>query len=438
MLTRRSFLRGFGGAVLTLPVLEACRGPGLGGDRAALVEHPARRFVALMAPDGVVPDYWWPTGGEADFVLGRHLTPLAAHRDRMILIRGVDNVAARTYDHKNGHIEGVTSFLTGRPPTAVNIAANQYTGSGVSIDQLIAEHQLATGYLPKVSSIHLGEEGGGGYSTLAYSGPGQALDMIGAQQLFAQLFEDSQQTTEALARARERRKSILDGTRDDYTRLATRVSGEDLVRINAHLDAVRAIEQRLDNVAVCARPDLALTPADDDQRRTLFYDLLVAAMTCDATRVATVSFHHSGGGGPQLPFLGVFEDIHELSHQIVGEAVDGPSHLAFDKYQQWFAGKTRYLVEKMQSVNLPGGLTLFDETVIFQGSEIAFNHDHPNMPFMVLAGSHTPLRTGRFVQVPPATPHNHLLCSLAHAFGLELGGFGDPAIRSGDLDDALL
>ena len=439
MPTRRWFLRGFGGAMVSLPLLEACRGPSLGSERAALVEHPARRFIALMAPDGVVPEYWFPpSGGETDFVLGRHLQLLQPHRDRVMLFRGIDNVAARTYDHKNGHIEGVTSMLTGRPPTPINMEANQWTGSGVSIDQLIAEHQLASGYLPKVSSIHLGEEGAGGYSTLSYSGPSQAVDTIGPSQLFAQLFEDSNQTTEALARARERRKSILDGTREDYGKLATKVSGEDLNRVNAHLDAVRAIEQRLDNVAVCARPNLALMPADDDVRRTLYYDLLVAAMTCDATRVATVSFHHSGGGGPQLPFVGVFEDIHELSHQIVGGGIDGPAHIAFDKYHQWFTGKTRYLVEKMKSVTLPDGHTLFDETVIFQGSEIAFNHDHPNMPYLVIAGSRTPLRTGRFVQVPPATPHNHLLVSIAHAFGLELGSFGAPAIRAGDLDAVMV
>ena len=437
-MNRRSFVRGLAGALVTLPALEACRGPDLGGARGELVGTPARRFIALMAPDGVVPAYWFPTGTETSFTLGRHVAQLAPLQDRLIFMRGVDNVAARTYPNKNGHIEGVTSFLTGRPPTLINMAANQWTGSGISLDQLIAQRQLASGYLPKVSSIHLGDEGAGGYSSLAYAGPGQAMDVTSARTLFSLLFEDSTQTAEALARARERRQSILDGTKEDYARLLPRVSGEDQRRIEAHLDAVRSIEARLANTTVCARPTLDLDPADADERRTLFYDLLVAAMACDASRVATVSLYHSGGGGPQLPFVGVFEDIHELSHQIVGEATGGPSHLAFDTYQQWFTSKVKYLVEKLRAVNLPEGHTLFDETVLLQGSEISWNHDHPDMPYMLIAGAQTPLRTGRFVEVARGTPHNHLLTTLARAFDITLNAFGDPAIRAGDLDDALL
>ena len=437
--TRRSFVRGLAGALIALPALEACRGPDTGRARGELVGTPARRFIALMAPDGVVPEYWFPpSGGETDFVLGRHLAGYAALRDRMILLRGVDNVAARTYEHKNGHIEGVTSFLTGRPPTPINMAANQWTASGVSVDQVIAQRMLAGGYLPKVSSIHLGDEGAGGYSSLSYAAAGQAMDHAGARQLFSLLFEDSTQTAEALARARERRKSILDGTIEDFSRLVPRVSGEDKRRVEAHLEAVRSIEMRLANTTVCARPTLDLDPADADERRTLFYDLLIAAMTCDATRVATISFYHSGGGGPQLPFVGVLEDIHELSHQIVGEAMDGPSHVAFDTYHQWFGRKVRYLVDGLKAVTTPEGHTLFDETVLLQGSEIAWNHDHPNMPYLILAGKETPLRTGRYVQVPAGTPHNHLLVSLAHAFDVPLDVFGDPAIRPGDLDSVLL
>ena len=440
-LNRRSFLaglRGLAGALVTLPVLEACGGPETGRARGELTGTPAKRFIALMAPDGVAPAWWFPTGSETDFTLGRHVQRLAPLQDRLLFMKGVDNLVARTYEHKNGHIEGVTSFLTGRPPTAIDMATNSWTGSGISLDQVIAQRQRAGGYLPKVSSIHLGDEGGGGYSSLAYAGPGQPMDITGARNLFALLFEDSTQTAEALAQARERRKSILDGTLEDYGRLVPRVSGEDKRRIEAHLDAVRSIEQRLESTAVCTAPTLDLDPADADERRTLFYDLIVAAMTCDATRVATASLYHSGGGGPQLPFVGVLEDIHELSHQIVGEALGGPSHVAFDTYQQWFAGKVKYLVDAMRAVSVPEGHTLFDETVILQGSEIAWNHDHPDMPFMIVAGAQTPFRTGRYVQVPSGTPHNHLLVSIAHAFDVVLDRFGDPRIAAGDLDAALL
>ena len=95
-------------------------------------------------------------------------------------------------------------------------------------------------------------------------------------------------------------------------------------------------------------------------------------------------------------------------------------------------------VEKMQAVNLPEGHTLFDETVLLQGSEIAWNHDHPDMPYLLVAGAQTPFRTGRYLQLPSGTPHNHLLTSIAHAFDVVLDRFGDPRIAPGDLDGALL
>jgi hypothetical protein len=154
--------------------------------------------------------------------------------------------------------------------------------------------------------------------------------------------------------------------------------------------------------------------------------------------VATASLYHSGGGGPQLPFVGVLEDIHELSHQIVGEALGGPSHVAFDTYHQWFTGKVKYLIDSLRAVTLPEGHTLFDETVILQGSEISWNHDHPDMPYMIAAGVRTPFRTGRYVELRMGTPHNHLLTTIAHAFDVVLDRFGDPRIPAGDLDAALL
>jgi len=122
----------------------------------------------------------------------------------------------------------------------------------------------------------------------------------------------------------------------------------------------------------------------------------------------------------------------------VEEALDGPSHIGFDTYHQWYPGKVAYLVGKMKDVLLPDGKTLFDETVLFQGSEISWNHDHPDMPFLIMAGDATPFRTGRFVQVGPAIPHNHLLVTLGRAFGADITEFGDPAVTQGNLDADLL
>jgi hypothetical protein len=437
-LPRRLFLQGFAGALVALPALEAClpeERPERTGRASSAIKTPAKRLIAIMQPDGVVPAYWFPTGSETSFTLGKHVEKLAPFQDQLIFMKGVDNLAAKNFAFTNGHIEGVTSLLTGLAPYVIDVASNQFSGAGPSIDQVIAQVIRDTGYVPKLSSVNLGEEGGG-YGTISYEDVNKESGRLTPNQLFDALFKD--QSEDQALKARALKKSILDGTIEDFTRLSKRVSGADKERIDAHLEAVRDIEKRLENSAICAPPMVNLSPLDDDELRTLYYDLLVATMTCDATRVATVAFRHSGGGGPQLPFAGVLQDIHELSHQIVGEAEGGPSHIEFDKYHQWFHGKIAYLAGRMKDVSLPDGKTLLDETVLFQGSEISIDHSTPNMPFYLMAGADTPFHTGRYVEFPTAVPHNHLLVTLARAFGAEIDAFGDPMFAMGNLDDALL
>ncbi len=444
---RRSMLRGFGGALIALPALEACsRAPDqkvLGRSRQALAGPPAKRFIAIMCPDGVEPAWWFPTGSESAFTLARHNLELAPIQQHLLLTHGIDNQAALNAKAipgmSNGHAEGVASLLTGYAPTEQPVMSNDWYTKGPSIDQVIAQFHKDAGFVGATDSLHFGEEGPGAYSSISIRPDGSRSDFYNAfaagslDLLFA---ADSPQSQEALENARLRKHSILDGVKADYEALAQRVSGDDLRRIQAHLEALRSIEQRIDRIVTCQRPQLT-QPLDDDQTRDLYYDVLVAALACDATRVATVSFRHSGGGGPKLPFANVQEDIHELSHSIVGEPLEGPAHAEFDRYHQWFWKKALSLVTKLQAVETPEGGTLFDDVVILTGSEISLDHGNANMPFMLMAGDKTPINTGRFVELPAGTSHTALLVSLLRAFGVEADHFGDPSIPAANLDAAL-
>lgn len=395
-----------------------------------------------MCPDGVEPAWWFPTGGERDFTLNRHNLELAPIQQHLLLLKGVDNqvaIDARARMQGNGHAEGVSSLLTGLPPTEMPLMSNDWYNAGPSIDQVIAKFHKDAGYVGATDSLHFGEEGPGGYSSISIREGGARSDFYNAfaagslDLLFA---ADSEQSAQALENARLRKHSILDGVKADYQALSARVSGDDKRRIEQHLEALRSIEQRIDRVVVCQRPQLT-PPMDDDQTRDLYYDVLVAALACDATRVATVSFRHSGGGGPKLPFANVQEDIHELSHSIVGEPLEGPAHAEFDRYHQWFWKKALSLVTKLKAVETPEGGTLFDDVIVFTGSEISLDHGTVDMPFMLLAGDKTPIDTGRFVSLPSGTNHTGLLVTLLRAYGLEVERFGDPSYAAQNLDSAL-
>ncbi len=449
-MNRRTMMRGFGGVLVALPALEACSKPDASGAgprertaarASALVATPARRFIAMMRPNGVDPPLWFPTGGERNFVLSPQTAAFEAVREHLILTHGIDNRVAIDQNADgggNGHIEGVSSLLTGWGARLLQAGTNDWAPlGGPSVDQILADLHAQNGYVGRARGLYFGEQGMGGYSGISIR---KDLAYEDAFADFDVLFESSKPTTDlARENARLTRKSVLDGTKADFAALSSRVSGEDKRRIDQHLEALRSIELRLSQVsAVECKAPVAGEPAGDDERRELFNDIIVAAFACDATRVAGLSFYHSGGGGPQLPELGVLEDIHELSHQVADMAKDPShgSHALFTKYHDWFSKKTVSLVQKLKAVATPEG-TLFDDTVLFQGSELAVNHACPNMPFVILAGHATPFKTGRFVEFASGTMHTHLLTTLLNAFNHPATSVGDPKYASGHLNSAL-
>jgi Protein of unknown function (DUF1552) len=434
-LPRRHFLRGFGGAVIALPWLDLD-----GVARAATAGPVAKRFVGFGVWDGVIPAQWFPTGPETGFTLPPLLAPLARHQARLVVTKGIDNTAALKSAERNGHAEGVASLLTAYAPHEMPKGSNNWfvPAGAISVDQAIAAELDRQGVVTRARSLHLATQGNGSYSGISFAN-GSPLPASGVAQAFSALFGDPKQSAAALARAAARRKSILDGSLADYQRLVGRVSGEDRQRVSAHLEALRSLETRLAAAgpACDASTFDPMTPTKDVAWRAMM-EIAALAMSCDLTRVVTLSFEHAGGGGPPLPWIGIDTDMHELSHGIV-PAKPGDKVLAdFAKVVQWFTGELATFVDRLKGIKLPDGTTLLDETIVFQGSEISFNHDQPDMPFLLVAGEKTPVRAGRFVQATPKTPHNALLLTLLHAFGGQATAFGDPRYAAGDLDASFL
>src|SRR5688500_5608133 len=90
-LDRRAFLRGMGGVVLALPVLEAMG--------AAVTSKMPRRFCARYTANGMSlprPEHgisewsWFPTTGSgSDFAFGKSTEPLAPFRNKLSFIGGL-------------------------------------------------------------------------------------------------------------------------------------------------------------------------------------------------------------------------------------------------------------------------------------------------------------------------------------------------------------
>ena len=92
-LSRRTLLRGAGTA-LALPLLDAMI-PALRADRLTAAA-PVRRLGFVFYTLGVNEAKWRPTGEGANYQLSPALAPLAAHRDKFVVISGLSSDPDRT------------------------------------------------------------------------------------------------------------------------------------------------------------------------------------------------------------------------------------------------------------------------------------------------------------------------------------------------------
>ena len=139
---RRTVLRGLG-ASLALPLLD-----GMVPALSAIRNTPARgmrRFGVVYVPNGMAMEYWTPKGVGTAFELSPILRPMAPHRDRTLVLSGLDPGLGG-----GAHAGASTKFLTGVPG---RITDGTGIRSGTSIDQLLGQ-QL--GRHTQLSSLELG------------------------------------------------------------------------------------------------------------------------------------------------------------------------------------------------------------------------------------------------------------------------------------------
>ncbi|MBX7102353.1 MAG: DUF1552 domain-containing protein [Myxococcaceae bacterium] len=448
-LSRRSLLRGAGGALLALPFLEslgcvpgsepqaaASLGQGLGG-------FP-KRLIVFFTPDGPapVPGLWAPTmsGSTMNLPAGGVLEPLAAHKQSLTVITGLKYLSGLGPQAYGGpHNWGEVCFLTGTQCGPNNFA------TGPSVDQVIAG---AIGSGTRFKSLEFGvqiEASGVAKNKMIYAGAAQPLPAaIDPVQMYARIFGGFTPPTGGStgpSPADLDRKSVLDFVQSDFGALRTRVSQADQQKLDAHLQSVRDLEQHIaaststSAGSGCVKPAAPtgafvgndLYPAAGKAQM----DMLAMAIACDLTRVASIQWSNS---------------ISPIRHTWVSAAAGSKAHHDWThsgqtaqqmdvevQINRWYASQLGYLIAKLKAIPEGAG-SVFDNTVILWGSEVGrgAGHSMTELP-MVLAGSAGgAFTTGRVVSATD-TPNNNLLVSLCRMFGLAKTTFGNPAYCTGPL-----
>src|SRR3989442_10084859 len=181
------------------------------GSPAETPSKTATRLSFFTVPNGIIMDKWTPAALGSGYELTPILEPLAAFKDRMLIIGGLANHEARKLEFEiNGdHPRACSAYLTGTHPKMTSGADIR---CGVSVDQIAARE---LGKRTQLSSLEIGLESSllGAcesayscvyYNTISWVTPTTPLPMENRPRaIFERLIGDSTDPGERAARLQE-------------------------------------------------------------------------------------------------------------------------------------------------------------------------------------------------------------------------------------------
>jgi Protein of unknown function (DUF1552) len=228
------------------------------------------------------------------------------------------------------------------------------------------------------------------------------------------------------------RRSILDLVHGDTDRLLPRLGAFDRARIGNHLDQIRDLEKRLADQAaaagatmpagVCAAPQApgadpavndGLNYSGEEQRAARFCDLIALALACDRTRVATLMLSTFQSALNMDQLIGVKDGLHNIGHK--------GSKDAANKAAAWHVRHFAELVAKLKTMPEGAGTVLDNTALVFvceggigmdpSTGQSASVHSSENMACM-LAGRVGGLKPGAHIPSPGQHPAKVLISAM--------------------------
>jgi len=423
VLSRRQFIRGLGTAFLS--------GPLLAKTAAAQNTPVAKRLIVFFSPNGTSHQNWRPTGTETNFQFapGSILEPLDAVKSDLLILDGID------FHNATNHEGGMSAMLTGGG------GANTMTG-GASVDQYVAAQMSAQSRFSSLEfGVHTSAWGGSNQTRMSYSSGGQLIPPDDdPNSCFRRLFGDASQSDNERMRAIMRKQSIIDLVRDEISELKNSLGQTQTSKLDLHLEAIRSVEHSLtaanQPTGSCVVPTIGnVAHRDNDAFPAVGQaqmDLLVAAMACGMTKVASLQWSHTVSP-TVFSWLGISEGHHSLSHIADSNQAGIQQFVATER---WFAEQFAYLIDRLKSLPEPDGTgTMLENSVVIWTKEMGDPrlHNCIGVPFVIAGQGSGYFSTSRYLQYDHE-PHQKLLVSLSQAMGLTNPTFGDPSFGTGVLD----
>jgi hypothetical protein len=485
--SRRRLLQGAGGAALAVPALES-----LLPRKVTAQAAPARRLIVVKSfstqliaewypafqgngyelkdakypgstkADGTtlltqplvagkgytwapLTDFQTPTGISG--ILGPALNPFLP---KLTLIRGLDFLPS--VNHNYGGLLGNYSSCTAATPCDADNLPDVPT-----IDQVLAYSPKFYPSTPALRYLHVSQ---GVTDSMSYSdlgvpgGPVQQLKTrANPLDAFNDVFGTMPATTMPGTPSPDRDRLLIDRVRDDYTRLeqSPRLSAADRQLLDQYVTLVTELEAKLavKPMMACTPPatpasmanNTKLDPTDITTKWSLMLDILAAGIMCDQTRIVTIAVHKALGPGPDPADTTPTGFYHSEDasggtwHGLAHDWSNPNSRRMLQGINQWIASEIMAkLLAKLDVAESGGAATYLDNSLVYWGNELGFNHIAYSVPCLLAGGAAGFIKTGRYLDyidwsgrayfaqedgnVIKGIPHNQLLVTILQAMGL--------------------
>ena len=429
-LDRRAFLKGIGGAMLALPVLDAMG--------AEVTDEVPRRFCAIYTANGMslpkaehaLPEWsWFPSAGkDGEFVFGKSTEPLTPFRNQLSFMGGLYHPSGPKSDpHTCSDM-----WLTGAP--LYNPKPGTY--NTVGLDQVIAQH---TKQYTRRPSVVLSIDAGTGYlsrtGTISYGLDGRPIPAeSNPRRIFDRLFRGDRSSSDEERGNLERRVKLVDAVAANARALDQQLGKSDRDRMDQYLTSLNEVEtqliasERWINVPLkkqdYSQLNLDATPEGEpaEYYRNML-DLIALAFDADISRTITFMLNREDGMGIGDTFplkLGLSKTHHNLSH-----ATDKDGQLDFAKYDLFLSQQIAHFLERMNGYKDRNGSVL-DNTIVMFGSGASTTHNSHNLPTLIAGGGNMGLKHGTYWKSTSGeTRMSNVYLSILRSLGLEEEAFAD-------------
>ena len=434
--TRRTFLRGLGGAALALPWMESITG-------AANVPRMPQRMAHFYVPIGVVRRGFFP--GEADHIipkgnlgnvmksLGKQdpffrvkplgeltptMQPLESYKGKINLITGMD----RTFQHGTDvHAQCASCYLSSAAPFTITGTAWPLDRT---LDHLVADQIGGNTPFPTLEfscNSHRDNKESIYFDNISWYGTGHLAPSIrDPRKMYQRLFS---------TREVDRFRDITDLVLEDAKSMKKELGNGDRQKFAEFFESIRTIERqmdRLDNMKSeldhvhFEEPSEAHLPRGEFIR--LMGDLMVVALQTGLTNVTTFMVGPERWDTP-YKFEGLFDkprSHHQMSHNQT-EMID--DLLKVDRFHM---EQYAYLVDRMDAIQESNGTSLLDNTLFTYGSGLGdgSTHQYNDLPIIVAGGGEL-VRSGQHINMPEGTPLANLWLTQSRLMGLKMERFAD-------------